>query len=115
MSQSIQQYSELADLLLELQVTMQTANVWECERPSAEALASQQPFCLDTMTLAQWLRYVMIERFQGMIERQEPLPSRCHISPMIEEAFRGLPASDVKQLMCVADALDRFLNRTASI
>ncbi|MBM6551950.1 YqcC family protein [Marinomonas ostreistagni] len=115
MSQSFQQYSELADLMLELQMAMQEAHVWECQPPTPQALASDKPFCIDTMTFEQWLRYVMIERFKDIIEQQLSLPERCHISPMIEEAFRGLPSAQVKHLMLVADALDRFLTRTATV
>lgn len=113
MSQSIQRYTELADLILELQMSMQQAHVWETRSPSAEALASEQPFCIDTMSFEQWLRYVLIERFKEMIEKQLPLPQSCHISPMVEEAFRGLERHHVKHLMLVADALDRFLSRSA--
>ena len=111
MSQSIQHYSELADLILELQMAMQSAHVWEIDEPSIEALASEQPFCIDTMTFEQWLRYVLIERFKIMIEHQEPLPNRCHISPMVEEAFRGLEPAKVKELILITDAIDRFLSR----
>uniref|UniRef100_UPI001C3FD245 YqcC family protein n=1 Tax=Kiloniella majae TaxID=1938558 RepID=UPI001C3FD245 len=77
LSQSIQRYTELADLVLELQMAMQAAQVWETKAPSSEALASEQPFCIDTMTFEQWLRYVLIERFKEMIEQQQPLPQRC--------------------------------------
>lgn len=111
MSPSIQRYTELADLVLELQMAMQEAQVWETKMPSAQALASVQPFCIDTMSFAQWLRYVLIERFKEMIEQQQPLPERCHISPMIGEAFRGLESQRLKHLMLVCDALDRFLSR----
>lgn len=115
MSQSIQRYTELVDLVLELQMAMQQAHVWQTKPPSTEALASEQPFCIDTMTFEQWLRYVLIERFKEMIEFQKPLPDRCHISPMVEEAFRGLDLSHVKHLMLVTDALDRFLSRSAQV
>lgn len=115
MSQTIQRYTELADLVLELQMAMQEARVWETKQPSVQALASEQPFCIDTMTFEQWLRYVLIERFKEMIEQQHPLPERCHISPMVEEAFRGLDTQKIKHLMLVCDALDRFLSRTSAL
>lgn len=114
MSHSFNQYSELADLLSELQMAMEAAQVWECSPPSAQAMASQQPFCIDTMRFEQWLRYVLIARFNTIIQTQQRLPTRCHISPMIEDAFRGVPPSNVKHLMLVADAIDRFLSRVAS-
>ncbi len=115
MSQSIQRYTELADLILELQMAMQEAQVWETKQPSMRALASEQPFCIDTMTFEQWLRYVLIERFKEMIEQQHPLPERCHISPMVEEAFRGLEPKRIKHLILACDALDRFLSRASSL
>lgn len=105
-------YTELADLILELQMAMQEAKVWDCEQPTPQALASIEPFCVDTMTLEQWLRYVFIERFKLIIEQGLPLPGRCQIAPMVSESFKSLPAAQVKYLHCVLDALDRFLSRS---
>lgn len=113
MPQSIQRYTELADLILQLQMAMREAQVWETQQPSVQALASEQPFCIDTMAFEQWLRYVLIERFKEIIEKQHPLPERCHISPMVEEAFRGLEPKRIKHLMLACDALDQFLSRAS--
>lgn len=115
MSHSSETYSELADLLVALQIAMQEAQIWETPQPSASAMASVQPFCLDTMRFEQWLRYVLVARFNTIIEQRLSLPERCQIAPMIEQALPDIESSKVKPLMHVTDALDRFLTRVALV
>ena len=57
--------------------------------PSVAALSSTQPFCVDTLNFEQWLQFVMMARFEGMIQNSQPLPTQCDIAPMAEEAFKG--------------------------
>jgi uncharacterized protein YqcC (DUF446 family) len=100
----------LADLLMDLQMAMQDCGVWECDIPSKEAVASTEPFCVDSMSFEQWLRFVMIERFKMMLASGETLPSRCHISPMAEEAFKGKPQSKVRSLVTCLNRIDQHLS-----
>ena len=68
---------------------MGDAGVWSIELPSQEALNSTQPFCVDTLSFEQWLQFVMMAKFEEMIRLSLPLPSKCEIAPMAEEAFKG--------------------------
>lgn len=103
-------YHVLADLIMDLQVAMQSAGVWECETPSDLALQSVEPFCVDTMAFEQWLRFVMIERFKMMIATGEALPQRCHIAPMAEEAFKNRSHDSVRQLVHCLNRIDQHLS-----
>jgi uncharacterized protein YqcC (DUF446 family) len=103
----------LADLLMDLQVTMQVCGVWECEKPTPQALQSREPFCVDTMSFEQWLRFVMIERFKVLLETGGVLPSRCHISPMAEDAFKSKAVDDVKRLVHCLNRIDQHLSSAA--
>ena len=47
--------SALADQLLLVERELRVMGLWATEPPPAEAMASQQPFCVDTMDLEAWL------------------------------------------------------------
>ena len=110
MKKTFSAHHVLADLLMDLQMAMQDGGVWECETPSEQAQQSSEPFCVDTMAFEQWLRFVMIERFNSMLETGEALPVRCHISPMAEDAFKGLPANKVSQIVVCLNRIDQHLS-----
>ncbi|WGL17534.1 YqcC family protein [Microbulbifer bruguierae] len=82
-------YPDIATLLLELEAELRNLDLWDAESPSAEALASTQPFCVDTLTLPQWLQFVFLPRMSQLVEMEMPLPKECGIAPMAEEFFRG--------------------------
>ncbi|AMX03108.1 YqcC family protein [Microbulbifer thermotolerans] len=82
-------YSEVAEQLLLIEAEMRRLDLWAAQPPSAEALASTEPFCVDTLTLPQWLQFIFLPRMRQLIERELPLPRQCGIAPMAEEYFRG--------------------------
>ncbi|WP_078083450.1 YqcC family protein [Microbulbifer mangrovi] len=82
-------YPDIATLLLELEAEMRAVELWDAQPPSAEALASTQPFCVDTLTLPQWLQFVFLPRMSKLVELEQPLPGKCGIAPMAEEYFSG--------------------------
>lgn len=82
-------YPEIATMLLEVEADLRRLQLWQDEWPSEEALASTQPFCVDTMTLPQWLQFVFLPRMRYLVEAEMPLPQKCGIAPMAEEFFRG--------------------------
>ena len=100
----------LADLLIDLEMVLRGCSAWECEQPSEQALASVEPFCIDTMSFIQWLRFVMMARFKQLIEAGAQLPTRCHISPMVEDAFQGHSSADIAKIVTALDRIDDHLN-----
>ena len=81
---------EVAVLLIDIEVQLRRMNLWEDQPPSAEALASSQPFHVDTLSFTQWLQFVFLPTMLGLIESGQSLPTECDITPMAEEYFRGL-------------------------
>ena len=75
-------------LLAELKQSMRNEGIWSGQSPSQHDLSSQQPFCVDTLKFEQWLQFVMIVRFEQMIESNTSLPTQCDIAPMAQEAFK---------------------------
>lgn len=115
MYQQAERYSILARHLVDLQVVMQEIQLWNSEPPTSEQLASVQPFCVDTMSLEQWLRYVFMARCQILIDQQLPLPNRCDIAPMVEQDFYWKEPSDVKKLLESLERIDLHLSRSGAL
>ena len=87
--------TQVAELLIDIEAELRQLGLWERQSPPAEALASEQPFCIDTLTLPQWLQFIFLPRLYRLLEQDAALPDRCGIAPLAEEYFRGtgLPSS----------------------
>jgi uncharacterized protein YqcC (DUF446 family) len=83
--------AEPQKLLYAIERELKALSWWENAPPSARALASTEPFCLDTLSFAQWLQFVLLPRMQAMIDAGAPLPSRISLYPMATETFKQLP------------------------
>jgi uncharacterized protein YqcC (DUF446 family) len=79
----------IAEVLIDIEAQLRQLGQWDNVAPSVQALASDQPFCVDTLTLPQWLQFVLLPTLYGMLEEGQTLPERCGIAPMAEEYFRG--------------------------
>lgn len=110
MSDSEMIYAQLADLLLRLEAEMRRLSLWEDERPSAEALASTEPFCIDTLTFPQWLQFIFLERMQVIVEAGGPLPRNSEIQPLAVEYFKEAPGSSGDIIKLVWE-FDRMIER----
>lgn len=106
------QYARLADAVLEIESEMRRLALWipedSADVPSAEALCSTQPFCIDTLAFPQWIQFVLLEKVRVLIEADAPLPDRSDIAPMAEEYFRPLPLSTDRLVESIRE-LDRLI------
>lgn len=80
----------VANVLIDIEAAMRELQLWQAEPPSAEALASDQPFAIDTLTFTQWLQFLFLPRLQQLVQIRGDLPSNCNIAPMAEEYFRPM-------------------------
>lgn len=92
----------MLNLLNQLEQELKRLNM-DCPRPNAEALASREPFCIDTMTFSAWLQWVYLPQMRLILQHQQPIP-RAHLLPIAEEAWRGCP--DTAKLLQLISALD---------
>lgn len=85
----------IAEALIDIENELRYLQLWDNEVISDEALSSEQPFAVDTMTFPQWLQFIFLPRMYYMIEKQMQLPGNCGIAPMAEEYFSvlSLPSS----------------------
>ena len=51
---------EVAALLIDIEAQLRQRGLWERQSPPPEALASDQPFSVDTLTLPQWLQFIFL-------------------------------------------------------
>lgn len=82
-------HSAMQIKLNELEQELKAQNLWQAESPSAEALASREPFAIDTLSLPQWLQFVFIPRMRALIRAEAPLPQGFSIAPYAEEFYRS--------------------------
>lgn len=81
--------TEIAEVMIDIEAQLRQLGMWDKIPPSTEAMASTEPFCVDTLTLPQWLQFIFLPTLYQMLEREQQLPGRCGIAPMAEEFFRG--------------------------
>lgn len=99
-------YQPLQTALLELEASMKAANLWRMPTPDAEAFASQQPFCIDTMSLPQWIRFVFIARLNALIDARAVMPAKCEIAPAVA-AYLQQEKVPVHHQLLVVRAVER--------
>lgn len=68
---------------------MRARSLWQSTLPSPQALASSEPFAIDTLDPEQWLQWIFIPRMQTLIRQQQPLPSGFAITPYFEQCWQG--------------------------
>lgn len=103
---------ELADYLLAIERELRIAGLWSVEPPSAQALASEQPFCVDTLAFEQWLQWVLLPRMKVLLEKDLPLPGASGVAEMAEIAWAARAGSLAGVMRALQD-FDRLLTARA--
>ncbi len=98
----------VAHVVMAIEAEMRRLHLWEDESPSQAALASQQPFCFDTLRFTQWLQWIFIPRMKHIMNESLPLPVDSGIAPMAEECLRELDA-DATYLLTLIRRFDELI------
>lgn len=93
--------------LIELENVLIQQGLWQSELPSPEALASTQPFAIDTLTLPQWLQFIFIPKMRALLETGASIPSGFAITPYAEEFFK-LELAQRAPLLAVLRSIDEL-------
>lgn len=104
-----QKHIALAEILIDIEKELHELRLWEFEVPSAKALASTQPFAIDTLNFAQWLQFIFIPRLYFLIEHKQSLPNTSGVKPMAEEYFQSFNLNSV-QLILHLEKIDVLLS-----
>ncbi|MCY1424212.1 tRNA pseudouridine synthase C [compost metagenome] len=97
----------LAEHLLLIERELRVQGWWREEAPSAEALASVEPFCVDTLDFDQWLQWIFLPRMKLILEHNQPLPNASGILAMAEMVYVDRPeqSRNLKALLAQFDKL----------
>ncbi len=104
-----QKHIAVAEILIDVEKELRELRLWEFDSPSEEALASTQPFAIDTLNFPQWLQFIFIPRLYFMVEHRLPLPNVSGVKPMAEEYFSVLNLSSVP-LIAHLERMDKLLS-----
>ncbi|MCY1281858.1 tRNA pseudouridine synthase C [compost metagenome] len=102
----------LAEQLLLIERELRALGLWSVEPPADEALASPEPFCVDTLNFEEWLQWIFLPRMKLIIEQELALPEVSGIRPMAEVAYREQPVETRRLLELLGD-FDKQINRKA--
>ncbi|CAM3697270.1 MULTISPECIES: YqcC family protein [Halomonas] len=104
-------YQTLQTALLELEASMKAADLWRMPTPDADALASQQPFCIDTMSLPQWIRFVFVARLNTLIETGAAMPAKCEVAPAVAAYLlqEKVPAHHLVLVVRAVETVDQIV------
>ena len=103
-------FIDIASALIDIEAELRQLNLWETQIPPAEALASTEPFCVDTLSFTQWLQFIFIPRMYALVNAEQLPPGRCEIKPLAEEYFRS-SRLNVARLQQALGRLDALINR----
>ena len=95
----------LSRVLEEIEAELRLLGCWSGQPPDEQAFTSSMPFFADRMSFEEWLQWVLVARFRALIDGALPLPERCQIAPMAEEALK-LPGQDLSHLLGLLHELD---------
>lgn len=99
----------IADQLLLVERALRVQGWWEASPPSAQALASEQPFCIDTLDFSQWLQWIFLPRMKAIIEAGAELPAVSGILPMAEQVY-GAGNQQAAALLEALGDFDRLIS-----
>jgi len=102
------QAEQLNKLLTELEATLKQCQLWQPKPPTPEAFLSREPFCVDTMSFAEWLQWVFIGRLRALIDAKGVLPSGSQVAPLAAELWKD--QAEATLLCPVLERIDACLN-----
>lgn len=101
---------ELAEQLLLIERELRALGAWEALPPDPQALASREPFCVDTLTFEQWLQWIFLPRMKAILETGAALPAASGILAMAEMVYRDTP-TQVAGLLAALKRFDLLISR----
>jgi len=102
----------IKDILIKLEQALRAQGQWQPEPPPQQALASQLPFCYDTLEFNQWLQWVFLPRLNTLVEANAALPSESAIYEYAEEVYQGTEYNTVDLLRAIKLFDEMILKRS---
>lgn len=102
----------LTVLMRQLESSLRTQNLWQSQRPSEHALASTEPFAIDTLNFSQWLQFIFIEKISALLQLDLALPSAMAVAPMATEYFK-MQSCESAEIIAIITRIDLIINEKA--
>ena len=99
----ITKYIEIFDRIEEQMVEL---DLWSDTHPGHHKLASNMPFCVDTLQLEEWIQFVFLPKMREYVEEEQLPPGPAQITPIAEEVFKDQP--EVKSLIKLLQRFDEI-------
>lgn len=99
-------YHQTQRLLAQLEAVLRRHSHWQNVSPTPSALASCEPFAIDTLACHQWLQWIFIPKLGMLISQRQPLPANFAITPYIEEAMKA--QSGMAEIVAVTHQIDQL-------
>ncbi|WP_373942461.1 YqcC family protein [Vibrio chagasii] len=96
--------TKLPPLLQQLEQQMRQRSLWSSVAPSDEALASVEPFAIDSLQPEEWLQWIFIVKINALIDAQMPLPKGFAIHPYFCEVWKN--EADKAELLVTIQSID---------
>lgn len=101
----MKRHDAVRERLLRIEYILRNAQHWQLHPPTENALASTQPFCMDTLAPHEWLQWVLLPRMHVLLDGRHALPQAFAVAPYYEMALEaGWPARE--NLLAALHALD---------
>ncbi|MGY2236470.1 YqcC family protein [Pseudomonas gingeri] len=101
----------IADQLLLIERELHIQGWWDEEPPSAQALASVEPFSVDTLEFEQWLQWIFLPRMKSILEQDLPLPAASGILAMAEMVYAQRPGQG-RTLQALLAQFDQLISES---
>ncbi|WP_372881459.1 YqcC family protein [Psychromonas sp.] len=98
----------LLPLLQQLENELRNKGLWQEVKPSQQALASRAPFAIDSLSFAQWLQFIFLDKMRELVRFSQPLPESMLILPMATEYFKSLPLNSAEIINIISRIDDLF-------
>ncbi|CAI1088363.1 YqcC family protein [Serratia ficaria] len=105
-------HNQVRHSLQAIEQSMRDLGLWQAAPPEPEALASPEPFCVDTMPAEAWLQWVFLPRMHALLDAEAPLPTRFALTPYFELALKDNDPNCLP-LLVLLQRLDLMLNKDA--
>ncbi|WP_394127111.1 YqcC family protein [Vibrio hepatarius] len=79
---------QLVELVDALEGEMRKQGQWQQHSPSVEALSSQEPFAIDSLTPLEWLQWIFVARIRLLVKESQPLPTGFAMAAYFEECWK---------------------------
>jgi uncharacterized protein YqcC (DUF446 family) len=102
-------YADAAAYAERIERALRKLNVWRAEPLPDTAYDSDQAFFLDTMTLYQWLQFVLVPRIQEIVAERGAFPAESYVGAHAVREFDGV--DEAAGLVSLLIEFDEFIER----